>query len=49
MAESLCDYLESALMIVISEVVLDFIVDEEKTIFFNDIKSIKSKAKTKIW
>lgn len=27
MAESLCEYLENALMILISEVVLDFIVD----------------------
>ncbi len=49
MAESLCEYLEHALMIVVSEVVVDFIVDDDKVIYFNDIKSIKSKAKTKLW
>ncbi len=36
-------------MILVSEVVVDFIVDEDKTIYFNDIKCIKSKAKTKLW
>ena len=49
MAASLCEYLEHALMIQISEIVMDFIVDDTKTIFFNDIKAVRSKAKTKIW
>lgn len=49
MADSLCEYLEHALMIQIYEIVLDFIVDDQKTILFNEIKSVKSNAKTKIW
>jgi hypothetical protein len=49
MAASLCEYLEHAIMIKISEIVLDFIVDDTKTIYFNDIKAVKSKEKTKMW
>lgn len=37
------------MMVVISEIVLDFIVDENKNIFFNEIKAVKSKNKTKLW
>ena len=49
MTESLCDYLEEGLGIKIQEIVVDFIVDEEKVVWFAEIKSVKSVTLTKLW
>jgi hypothetical protein len=49
MAESLVDYLEKGVFVKASEIVLDFIVDEEKQPWLYEIKSIRSKTLTKLW
>lgn len=36
-------------MIGINDIVIDFIVDDDKVIYFNDIKSVTSLSKTKLW
>lgn len=49
MAESLVEYLEKGVFVKISEMVIDFIVDENKQPWLHEIKSIRSKLMTKLW
>jgi hypothetical protein len=49
MTESLVEYLEKGVFVRVSEVVLDFIVDEEKQPWFHEVKSIRSKIMTRLW
>ncbi len=49
MTESLCDYLEEGLGIKIQEIVVDFMVDQNKVVWFGEIKSVKSVTLTKLW
>jgi hypothetical protein len=49
MAESLLNYFEKGVNIKISEMVIDFVVDKDKKIWFHDLISIKNKVATKLW
>ena len=49
MAESLIVYLEKAKGVKVYEIVLDFIIDENKLPWLSEVKSVKSKNLTKIW
>lgn len=46
---SLTDYLEKAYPVKITELILDFTADQDKTTWLLDVKGIKSKELTKLW
>ena len=49
MAESFVEYIEKGIFVKLGEMVIDFIVDEEKQPWLYEIKSVKSKLLTKLW
>jgi len=49
MTESLINYLEKAACIKITELVIDFIIDESKVAWMHEVKSIKSSNCGSIW
>jgi hypothetical protein len=49
MARSLTEYLEKAYPLKITELILDFLVDENKTPWLFEMKGIRTKELTKLW
>lgn len=49
MAESLTEYLEKGLGVRIGEMILDFVVDEERVSWLLEVRSIKSRSAVRLW
>jgi hypothetical protein len=49
MADSLTNYLEKGLGVRLSEIIIDFIIDQEKRTWLLDVKVVRSRTLSKLW